>query len=185
MMKAMALATVLTLALAGNMLAANVTLLSPETAQTWPYHGIADRSLRWNAKSRLLEAQITFTTEPYSPQSGQILRPETETYFFSFGRVDFDPQRDLFFVQSPGGDAVPVAVRHHTVFGPVIRLLPTSRAVICNDSGRIAVVLFGSDDPAQATHGSKWVERSRGCYLQNLVRKLLDPSGGFEAIRRF
>jgi hypothetical protein len=128
-------------------------LRSPETVQTYADNSILWRQLRWWPASSQLVATITFSNIDYV---SRVEPRHDETFTFPLPGVKFTAKTGTFYVSGPQGEAIPVARLRRGLIGQTVELLPTTRMLVTNRSGRVAVRLVTSQPPSA---GDLWVER--------------------------
>ena len=153
------------LALAGPLFlhAADVIIVSPDSAQTYAYSSIIWRSLRWDGR---LKADITFSNQNYASCDEP---RDDESFTFEFPKVALDAKSGTFFARSICGKHVPVARLKKQMFCETIRPAPGTMFYVLKKSGRVKVALIATNKQQFCWH---WFERNEGWSLDNLLRSL-------------
>jgi hypothetical protein len=133
--------------------AAPTALRSPETAQTYADNSILWHQLRWLPTSHELVATITFSNIDYM---SRVEPRHDETFTFPLPGVKFAANTGTFYISNDRGQAIPVASMHNALVGKEIELLLTTRLVVTNRRGQVAVRLLANQPPSD---GDRWVER--------------------------
>ncbi len=122
-----------------------ISITSPDTAITFAFGTIKQRSLFWDDKSKLLIARVVF-----ADTDGGDDQPEQDEHEFRLPGVSFDGSKGIFYATSAGGEAIPVARIKKTLFIKTIEILPNAKISILHPRGNVTVTLeaIGPEDPA-------------------------------------
>jgi hypothetical protein len=113
-----------------------IAITSPDTAVTFAYGAIKQRSLFWDGKDKLLIARVVFT----DAQSNEGAAQEDQEQFRLPG-VSFDETKGIFFALSARGEAIPVACVKKTLFFKSIEVLPNALIRVQHPRGNVTVIL--------------------------------------------
>ncbi len=161
-MKKIAALALIFLAYGDLLRASAVTILSPDTAQTYAFSTIIWKQLRWAPGAGALVASITFSNFEYATRG----EPRVDERFdFEFPGITFDRAKGVFYARNGSGGSIPVAEIEHTLFFPVITLLPEARISIYKRSGKVKVELTAD---SEAMPGERWVEKEEQEFLPGL-----------------
>jgi hypothetical protein len=145
--------------------AAEVTIVSPDTEQTFAFGSIIDHQLKWDG-AHTLNALITFSTLPYV---GKEQPRVDETFAFRLPGVTFDPATRTFYARAARGERVPVAAFRRELIVDSILPLDGTKICVFKKSGHVRVVLTATSWPRVSRGGLHWIERDENFSLQNLV----------------
>jgi hypothetical protein len=122
-----------------------VVIRSPDTAETFVFGSVKDRSLFWDKKNQMLVAHITFVDGPVD--QGQA--PE-DSHDFKLPGIIFDQAKGVFIAHSSKGEAIPVAHIQKILFMHAVEALPNAVVRIQKDRGNVSVVMeaISPNDPA-------------------------------------
>ena len=145
--------------------AAQVKLLSPDTAQTYAVGWVVDHLFTWNARTGQFGAEVWF-----SDRSATKSRDE-ESFRFTFSEVKFDATNQTFYVVSEMDQRVPIAQLRKSWLGQTIIPAPGTSVLIANEHGKVRLVLTADSNLQQrSAFATVWVERSDAWVFQNLLR---------------
>lgn len=146
--------------------AENVQIVSPDTAQTYSFSTISHKQLLWDDAKQSLQAIITFTNVPYADKD----QPKVEEFFsFRFPGVTYDSKSRTFFARGEKNGRVPVAVWKDGVLTEWIEPGSNAQIFVLKRSGKVEVILAATTEDLKNASGGRWVERSSGWSLQNLL----------------
>jgi hypothetical protein len=122
-----------------------IAITSPDTASTFVYGEVKQRSLVWNGKDQLLIARVVFT-EVDSTEG----EPQDDPHDFRLPGVRFDETKGIFYAVSAGGENIPVARVKKTLFLKTIEVLPNAIIRVQHPRGNVTVILeaISPNDPA-------------------------------------
>lgn len=145
--------------------AAQVKLLSPDTAQTFAVNMLDDHRFTWNAHTGQFVAVVDFNNRPVGKCR------EEESFRFVFPEVKFDAANQTFYALTADNQRVPIAQLREHWFGREIIPAPGTQVLVANEGGKVRLLLT-ADDHTQVRSSMMpcWVERSDAFVLQNLVR---------------
>ena len=145
--------------------AAQVKLLSPDTAQTYAVGWVVDHGFIWNARTGQFGAELRL-----SDRSATKLRDE-EVFRFTFPEVKFDATNRTFYGISETAQRVPIAQLRQSWLGQTILPAPGTTVLIANEHGKVRLVLTANSERQQrGAFAPVWVERNDAWVFQNLVR---------------
>jgi hypothetical protein len=141
-------------------------VVSPDSAQTYSFSTIARKKLIWNEEKNQLEAIITFTNVPYADRT----QPKVEEFFsFCFPGVTYDPESGIFHATGESGGKIPVAEWKEGLISDWIEPGPRTQIFVLKRSGVVQVTLAATTETFRNPMGTRWIERSEGFSLQNLI----------------
>jgi hypothetical protein len=143
-----------------------VKIVSPDTAQTYTYSSVTWRSFHWDAAQQQFTARITFSNYQYVSHDELL---DEESYNFEFPGVKFDPGTGTFFAKGSNGRHVAVAELSKDLIGQSIKPLPGTVIHVLKQSGKVVVILTGSNIAYGNTDRVHWSEENRGFFFDNLV----------------
>jgi len=144
----------------------NVEIVSPDTAQTYSFSRIAHKELIWDEDKNMLTAVITFTNVPYADKD----QPKVEEFFsFKFPGVTYHKKSRTFFALNEDKKKVPVAVWKEGLISDWIEPVEKAQIFVLKRSGKVEVILAATTEKLRDDSGPRWVERSEGWSLQNLL----------------
>jgi hypothetical protein len=111
-----------------------IIINSPDSATTFAYGTIKDRSLVWNDATKTLYAQVTFTDEQQDN-----LQAEDDTHRFRLPGVTV--AHDVFYATTDKGEAIPIARRKKVLFLSTIEVLPNAIVRVYHRHGDVSVTL--------------------------------------------
>ncbi len=123
--------------------AGELSIQSPDTAQTFVFGSTKTRSLRWNDKKQLLSAEITFTNESYSDSNNS---STSESFSFALPGIWYDEKSQTFYAKTPQGEVLPVAKRQKKFIGSSIEPTENARIRVQRVRGKVAVILEAVDE---------------------------------------
>jgi hypothetical protein len=148
------LASALVLLFCGGALeASELSILSPDTAQTFSFGSIIWKQLRWTPGAGALVASITFSNYEYA---SRVEPREDDRFDFAFPGITFDRASGVFSAHDHSGASIPVAFLRKEWFFSTIVLEPNAQIVLHKQSGKVRVELVASSEPIR---GERWVER--------------------------
>ena len=151
--------------------AAQVKLLSPDTAQTYAVGWVVDHRFTWNARTGQFGAEVWF-----SARSATKSRDE-EVFRFTFPEVKFDATNQTFYGVSETTQRVPIAQLRKSWLGQTIVPTPGTSVLIANEHGKVRLVLTANSGFQQrGAFAPVWVERSDAWVVQNLLRDVAHPN---------
>jgi hypothetical protein len=151
------------LATSASAIAGEISIASPDYAQTFAFGGMISRELYLNRAGGGLAARITFSNLPYA---GDTEPRRDESSDFHFPGAQFDPARHAFFAKGPHGNLIPVAqFRGNNACG-WIDLASGAKIYLLKEHGRVTAVLTATDYPRA---GLRWIEMDNNWSLQNLL----------------
>jgi len=146
--------------------AESIQIVSPDTAQTYSFSTIAHKKLLWDDAKQSLQAIITFTNAPYADKD----QPKVEEFFsFRFPGVTYDSKSRTFFAKGEKNQRIPVAVWKDGVVSDWIEPGSNAQVFVLKRNGKVEVILAATTKDLKNTSGVRWVERSSGWSLQNLL----------------
>jgi hypothetical protein len=122
-----------------------IAITSPDTAVTFAYGTIKQRSLFWDNRNKILLARVVFTDE--EPVVGS---PQDDPHEFRLPGVSFDAAKGIFYAVTSQGETIPVARLKKTLFFKTIEVLPNAVIRVQHPRGNVTVVLeaVSPNDPA-------------------------------------
>ena len=145
--------------------AAQIKLLSPDTAQTYAVSWVVDHLFTWNARTGQFGAAVWF-----SDRSATKSRDE-ESFRFAFPEVKLDASNQTFYVVSETTQRLPIAQLRQNWLGQTIIPTPGTSVLIANEHGKVRLVLTANSALQQrGAFAPAWVERSDAWVFQNLLR---------------
>lgn len=142
------IAILLAIAGAGQIQAAEVTITSPDKAQTRSDATILSRGLHWDDRQHEMRAVITFSNLDYA---SDIESQHDDTFAFDLPGIQFDPAQNLFYTVSKNGVRTPIAKYTQVLFARKIQLLPGATVFTEENQGNISVRLT-KGAPSLAPH---------------------------------
>jgi hypothetical protein len=118
--------------------AVQVTLESPDRAQTFVYGSLVDRRLGWDASQKLFYAEVTFSNERYAGFGEKL---ERESFRFTFPGVNYDEKTKAFFVMTNTNRRIDVAKVTPRFIGSSILPMQTSLFRVQHPRGQVVVIL--------------------------------------------
>jgi hypothetical protein len=167
----MRLAILLAMLLAANssVMAAAVSITSPDHAHTFAYGEMISHQLYFDRTTGELVVQITFSNQPYADCNDL---PTYEPYDFRFPGVQFDSARHLFFAKSAHDERIPVARFGRGLVFSWVDLSPGAKIYLVKDHGRVTAILTATSYPRA---GTQWVQTDNNLSLQNILIALFGP----------
>lgn len=125
-----------------------IAITSPDTAVTFAYGDVKQRSLSWDDKNKLLMAHVVFTDAHSSEGASQ-----DDSHEFRFPGVSFDETKGIFYAVSASGEIIPVARVKKTLFFKTIEILPNAVIRVQHPHGNVTIRLeaISPNDPAMHT----------------------------------
>jgi hypothetical protein len=157
------------LMMASPLWAGSVTILSPDTAQTWAYGYVTEAKFAWSSKEKALYADITFSNDLYATTDEPV---QHEYFLFKFPGMMLDPGTKTFYAQDSSGQRVPVAVSESGLFSSFIKPLPGTVVYIHKKHGKVQVTLTATTVPLSVGGGRHWIEEGDGALFQKLFSQL-------------
>jgi hypothetical protein len=127
--------------------AVQVTLESPDQAQTFAYGSLVDRRLGWDASKKLFYAEVTFSNERYAGFGEKL---ERESFRFNFPGVNYDKKTKTFFVMTNTNRRIDVAKVTPRFIGSTLLPLQTSLFRVQHPRGKVSVLLDIDTDRAKS-----------------------------------
>lgn len=145
--------------------AAQVKLLSPDTAQTYAVGWVVDHRFTWNARTGQFGAEVWFSDRSVTKSRDE------EAFRFPFPEVKFDAPNQTFYVVSETTQRVPIAQLRKSWLGQTIVPTPGTSVLIANEHGKVRLVLTANSElQQQGAFAPVWVERSDAWGFQNFLR---------------
>jgi hypothetical protein len=146
------MAALFAVTMTGQLQAAQVTVTSPDQAQTQSDSSILSRGLHWDERDHALSAVITYSNLNYV---SDLESRKDDTFRFMLPGVQFDSAKNIFYVESRNGQRTPIAKFRTLLFGKKIQLLPGATVYATKEYGKISVKLMVAPEPTSAPH---WIE---------------------------
>jgi hypothetical protein len=124
-----------------------IAITSPDTAVTFAYGTIKQRSLLWNSRDKLLIARVVFTDA--EPVTGT---PQDDPHEFRLPGVGFDEAKGIFYAVSERDETIPVARLKKTLFFKTIEVLPNAVIRVEHPRGNVTVILEAVSPDSPAMH---------------------------------
>lgn len=113
-----------------------ISIESPDTATTFAFGLIKNRSLVWSESKKILLAQVTFQ-EP----DGTSLTGNDDTHDFRLPGISFDKAKQIYFATTATGEVIPIARRKKSFPFSTIEILPNAIVRVHHPHGVVSVTL--------------------------------------------
>ncbi len=132
-------------------------IVSPDTAETYPYSSADRHHLYWSSQRQILYAHVTFSNHMYSGDTEPL---DEESFRFDLPGVTFEPDSRKFSVTAGNNHKIPIATleKGFLGLGSYIRPLPGTQIAIYRNRGEVRVVLTANADGQRRLGRGTWVE---------------------------